>query len=80
MIVMDDIYDKFVEKLTKRVAEYFVPGDPADPATTLPPLASIAAADEVAGQVQDAIEQGATLSTGRQAHRPGRVPGSDRPH
>jgi succinate-semialdehyde dehydrogenase/glutarate-semialdehyde dehydrogenase len=71
MIVMDDIYDEFVEKLTKRVAEHFVPGDPADPATTLPPLASIAAADEVAGQVRQAVEQGATLRAGGNRVGPG---------
>jgi len=71
MIVLDDIYDEFVEKLTKRVAEHFVPGDPADPATTLPPLASIAAADEVAGQVRQAVEQGATLRAGGNRVGPG---------
>jgi succinate-semialdehyde dehydrogenase/glutarate-semialdehyde dehydrogenase len=71
MIVLDDIYDEFVEKLTKRVADHFVPGDPADPATTLPPLASIAAADEVAGQVRQAVDQGATLRAGGNRIGPG---------
>jgi succinate-semialdehyde dehydrogenase/glutarate-semialdehyde dehydrogenase len=64
MIVLSDLYDEFVDKLTKRVGDYYQPGDPADPATTLPPLASTAARDEVAGQVARAIEQGATLRTG----------------
>jgi succinate-semialdehyde dehydrogenase/glutarate-semialdehyde dehydrogenase len=72
MIVLADIYDDFVERLTKRVADYYVPGDPADPATTLPPLASVAAADEVAGQVARAVRQGATLRTGgHRVDRPG---------
>ncbi|MFI9382379.1 NAD-dependent succinate-semialdehyde dehydrogenase [Kutzneria sp. NPDC052558] len=64
MIVLADIYDEFVDKLTRRVAEYYRPGDPADPATTLPPLASVAARDEVAEQVATAVRQGATLRAG----------------
>jgi succinate-semialdehyde dehydrogenase/glutarate-semialdehyde dehydrogenase len=71
MIVMSDIYDEFVDRLTKRVGEYYQPGDPADPATTLPPLASISAADEVAGQVETAVRQGATLRTGGNRIGPG---------
>ena len=64
MIVMADIYEDFVDRLTARVAEHYLPGDPADPATKLPPLASVAAADEVAAQVATAVRQGATLRTG----------------
>lgn len=71
MIVLADLYDDFVDRLTKQVAEYYVPGDPADPATTLPPLASVAAADEVAGQVAKAVQQGATLRTGGRRIGPG---------
>ncbi|GHH80371.1 succinate-semialdehyde dehydrogenase [Streptomyces sulfonofaciens] len=71
MIVMADIYEEFVDGLTKRVAEYYRPGDPADPSTTLPPLASVAAADEVAAQVRTAVEQGATLRTGGRRIGPG---------
>jgi succinate-semialdehyde dehydrogenase/glutarate-semialdehyde dehydrogenase len=71
MIVLADIYDEFVDRLTKRVAEYYVAGDPSDPKTTLPPLASIAAADEVAGQVAKAVSQGATLRTGGRRIGPG---------
>ncbi|ADB33269.1 Aldehyde Dehydrogenase [Kribbella flavida DSM 17836] len=71
MIVLSGLYDEFVDRLTKRVAEYYVAGDPADPNTTLPPLASVAAADEVAGQVAKAIEQGATLRTGGRRIGPG---------
>ncbi|MEN3608685.1 NAD-dependent succinate-semialdehyde dehydrogenase [Plantactinospora sp. ZYX-F-223] len=72
MIVLADIYEEFVDRLTKHVAETFVPGDPGDPATKLPPLASVAAADEVAGQIEKAVRQGATLRTGgRRIDRPG---------
>jgi succinate-semialdehyde dehydrogenase/glutarate-semialdehyde dehydrogenase len=72
MIVLADLYDDFVDKLTAHVAAYFQPGDPADPKTKLPPLASIAAADEVAEQVANAVRQGATLRTGgRRIDRPG---------
>lgn len=72
MIVMADIYDDYVDRLTKRVAEHYLPGDPADPATKLPPLASVAAADEVAAQIETAVRQGATLRTGgHRIDRPG---------
>lgn len=72
MIVLADLYDDFVDRLTKHVADHYQPGDPADPATKLPPLASVAAADEVAAQVETAIRQGATLRTGgHRIDRPG---------
>jgi succinate-semialdehyde dehydrogenase/glutarate-semialdehyde dehydrogenase len=71
IIVLAGLYDEYVDRLTKRVAEYYVPGDPADPETKLPPLASIAAADEVAAQVAKAVEQGATLRTGGRRIGPG---------
>ncbi|MEU6660332.1 NAD-dependent succinate-semialdehyde dehydrogenase [Streptomyces sp. NPDC046821] len=71
MIVMADIYDEFVDKITKRVSNYYQPGDPADPATKLPPLASVAAADEVAAQVRTAVDQGATLRAGGNRIGPG---------
>lgn len=71
MIVLAGLYDEFVDKLTKRVADFYLPGDPADPETKLPPLASIAAADEVAEQVERAVRQGATLRTGGQRVEPG---------
>jgi succinate-semialdehyde dehydrogenase / glutarate-semialdehyde dehydrogenase len=71
MIVLADIYEEFVDRLTKRVAEHYLPGDPADPQTRLPPLASVAAADEVAAQVETAVRQGATLRTGGRRVGPG---------
>ncbi|MET1075025.1 MAG: NAD-dependent succinate-semialdehyde dehydrogenase [Umezawaea sp.] len=71
MIVLGDLYDDFVDRLTKHVSAHYRAGDPADPATTLPPLASVAAADEVAAQVATAIRQGATLRTGGTRIGPG---------
>lgn len=71
MIVLADIYEEFVDRLTKHVAETYRPGDPRDPATKLPPLASVAAADEVAGQIEKAVQQGATLRTGGRRLDPG---------
>ncbi|WP_427892592.1 NAD-dependent succinate-semialdehyde dehydrogenase [Kribbella sp. GL6] len=71
MIVLAELYEEYVDRLTKRVTEYYVPGDPADPSTTLPPLASEAAADEVAAQVAKAVEQGATLRAGGRRITPG---------
>ncbi|GAA0929512.1 NAD-dependent succinate-semialdehyde dehydrogenase [Kribbella koreensis] len=71
MIVLADLYDEFVDKLTKRVADFYLPGDPSDPETKLPPLASIAAADEVAEQIERAVRQGATLRAGGQRIEPG---------
>jgi succinate-semialdehyde dehydrogenase/glutarate-semialdehyde dehydrogenase len=69
--VLADLYDEYVDRLSKHVTDYFQPGDPADPATKLPPLASAAAADEVAAQVRKAVEQGATLRAGGQRIEPG---------
>lgn len=71
MIVMADLYDEFVDRLVERVTEYFLPGDPADPATKLPPLASASAANEVAEQIETAVGQGATLRAGGRRVTPG---------
>ncbi|HEX6351959.1 NAD-dependent succinate-semialdehyde dehydrogenase [Actinophytocola sp.] len=71
MIVLADLYDDFVDRMSKHVTDFFQPGDPADPAAKLPPLASVAAADEVAEQVRRAVEQGATLRAGGNRIEPG---------
>ncbi|MBO0979889.1 NAD-dependent succinate-semialdehyde dehydrogenase [Microbacterium sp. SD291] len=64
MIVMDDIYDEFVEEL-KKLATGLVPGDPADlPDGAFSPLSSREAAQKVHEQVQQAIADGATLEAG----------------
>ncbi|HEX2074053.1 MAG TPA: NAD-dependent succinate-semialdehyde dehydrogenase [Geodermatophilus sp.] len=62
-IVTDQIYDDFVAGLQQAFAG-FEPGDPADPATTLAPLSSERAAQDLAAQVKDAIDKGATVLAG----------------
>ncbi|MEE4025583.1 NAD-dependent succinate-semialdehyde dehydrogenase [Gordonia sp. PKS22-38] len=62
-IVLDDLYDDFVEALVGQFESVTV-GDPADPGTDMGPLSSISARDGVADQVDKAVEQGATLHTG----------------
>jgi succinate-semialdehyde dehydrogenase/glutarate-semialdehyde dehydrogenase len=63
MIVMSDIYDEFVDLLTARMSK-FRAGDPKDPDTTLAPLSSVAAAQKLELQIQQAVDQGAVLRTG----------------
>ena len=58
MIVVDEIYDDFLERYTGRVAALKA-GDPFDPATTLAPLSSRSAADLLKDKVGQAIAYGA---------------------
>ncbi|MCE2575146.1 NAD-dependent succinate-semialdehyde dehydrogenase [Komagataeibacter sp. FNDCR2] len=62
MIVVDAVYDRFVDLYKKGVAELKA-GDPMDPATTLAPLSSQKAADELAAQVEEAKKHGAVVET-----------------
>lgn len=62
-IVMDDLYEDFVEKFTAAM-EKIQPGDPMDEATRFGPLSSQAAADGLVEQIRDAVDKGATLNTG----------------
>lgn len=57
LIVSDAVYDRFLEAYRAGVAG-LVAGDPMDPATTLAPLSSQKAADDLAAQVSDAREEG----------------------
>lgn len=59
LIVVDAVYDEFLEKYRAGVAK-LVAGDPMDPATTLAPLSSQTAADQLGEQVKSAIAGGAT--------------------
>ncbi|MGO3035980.1 MAG: NAD-dependent succinate-semialdehyde dehydrogenase [Corynebacterium variabile] len=62
-IIVDDLYDAFLEKFTAGMAA--VPlGDPTVDGTVLGPLSSPTAADRLADQVDRAVAQGATLLTG----------------
>lgn len=61
MIVADKIYDEFVARYTVGVANLHA-GDPSDPATTLAPLSSQSAADELRKKIQQAVALGATAT------------------
>lgn len=60
IIVVDAVYDKFLEEYRKHVAQFKM-GDPMDPATTLAPLSSQHALEELKRQVQLAREEGITI-------------------
>ncbi|MGH3167387.1 MAG: NAD-dependent succinate-semialdehyde dehydrogenase [Trebonia sp.] len=64
MIVMDDIYDDFVAALAQRAASATprAPGD--DSPKSYSPMVSRKAAENLLGQVQDAVSKGATLHVG----------------
>ncbi|MFF9391311.1 NAD-dependent succinate-semialdehyde dehydrogenase [Streptomyces griseoluteus] len=62
-IALADVYDAFLAGLRDRMGEV-QPGDPADPATTLGPLSSEAAAELLMEQVRDAVDKGATVVLG----------------
>ncbi|WP_336961504.1 NAD-dependent succinate-semialdehyde dehydrogenase [Sphingobium aquiterrae] len=61
MIVVDELYDAFLEHYTQGVAGLRM-GDPFDPATTLAPLSSQKAADDVKEMIRQAVEHGATAT------------------
>ena len=64
MIVLDDVYDGFVARLTE-LATDLRPGDPSERAEGIfAPLSSRAAAERLAEQVDDAVSKGATLHAG----------------
>jgi len=62
-VVMEDLYDDFVEKFTASLAA-ITPADPTDEQTFLGPLSSQAAADNLEQQVKSAIAEGATALVG----------------
>ena len=63
LIVLDEVYDDFVAGLQQAFST-FSPGDPADPDTTMGPLSSERAAADLAEQIQDAVDKGATVLAG----------------
>ncbi|MGH2865779.1 MAG: aldehyde dehydrogenase family protein [Solirubrobacteraceae bacterium] len=70
-IVLADIYEKLVERFAERLSA-LEPGDPVEEATTLGPLSSAQAVEDLEEQVNDAIERGATAVVGgRRIQRPG---------
>ncbi|WP_409331789.1 NAD-dependent succinate-semialdehyde dehydrogenase [Trujillonella humicola] len=71
LIVTEELYEPFVEGL-KQAFSTFSPGDPADPSTSLAPLSSERAAQDLHAQIQDAIDKGATVvAGGKRPDRPG---------
>ncbi|MDL9981332.1 NAD-dependent succinate-semialdehyde dehydrogenase [Microbacterium candidum] len=62
-IVVDGLYDAFLEKFTAAMDAQVV-GDPFADDTTIGPLSSLRAAEGLAAQVDKAVAQGATLVTG----------------
>lgn len=60
IIVVDAVYDVFLEKYKAGVAALKA-GDPMDPSTTLAPLSSRGAADDLRKQVEQAVAHGATV-------------------
>lgn len=62
-IVVDDLYEQFVEKFAAGIGGATV-GDPFAEDTVIGPLSSLTAAERLAEQVDRAVAQGATLVTG----------------
>lgn len=62
-IVVDGLYDAFLEKFTAAMSAAKV-GDPFAEDTVLGPLSSLAAAERLQAQVDNAVAQGARLVTG----------------
>jgi succinate-semialdehyde dehydrogenase/glutarate-semialdehyde dehydrogenase len=58
MIIVDEVYDRFLENYTAGVAGLRA-GDPFEPDTTLAPLSSQGAADEIKDKIRQAVAHGA---------------------
>lgn len=63
IIVLADQYEEFTEKFAA-AAKAVTPGDPADPQTFMGPLSSAQAVTNLAAQIEDAVQQGATVLAG----------------
>jgi succinate-semialdehyde dehydrogenase/glutarate-semialdehyde dehydrogenase len=61
MIIVDELYDRYREKYVKGV-EGLKAGDPFDPETTLAPLSSQEAADQLKEKIAEAVKHGATAT------------------
>ena len=61
MIIVDEIYDRFLERYAAGVAGLRA-GDPFDPDTTLAPLSSQGAADDIKDRIRQAVSHGATAT------------------
>lgn len=63
VIVEESVADAFLEKVTEKL-KAVKPGDPMDADTTLAPLSSEKALEDVLKQVHEAVKEGATLLMG----------------
>lgn len=61
MIVVDAVYEQFMQLYSEGVVQLKA-GNPFDPQTTLAPLSSQAAADEIREKIRDAVAHGATAT------------------
>ncbi|MGN7999121.1 NAD-dependent succinate-semialdehyde dehydrogenase [Sphingomonas sp. 22176] len=61
MIIVDEVYDAFLERYTKGVSALRM-GDPSDPETTLAPLSSEKAVADLREMIARAVEHGATAT------------------
>lgn len=66
-IVMDQVYDEFLEKLVANFASV-KPGDPMDPTTTLAPMNTKKTKEKLQKQVDEAIAAGATVVYGNESY------------
>ena len=64
LLVHRDIHDEFVEKMSRRAAQLYAPGNPLDPATTLGPMVSRNQQQVVLGWIEKGKADGATLAFG----------------
>ena len=62
-IVVDAVADEFESRFIESM-DALVVGDPFDPATNIGPIVSEAQRDELIGQVEEAVRQGATVHNG----------------
>jgi succinate-semialdehyde dehydrogenase / glutarate-semialdehyde dehydrogenase len=67
ILVQDDVYDAFAEKLSARVAKLKV-GNGFDDGVTQGPLITMDAVEKVERLLQDATAKGATITTGGKRH------------
>ncbi|MBT9671615.1 aldehyde dehydrogenase family protein [Secundilactobacillus kimchicus] len=64
-IVMDNVYDQFVEALKDKFSKV-VPGDPLDPNTSLAPMNTKRAKEKLQKQLDEAIKAGANVAYGNE--------------
>ncbi|GAA4283017.1 NAD-dependent succinate-semialdehyde dehydrogenase [Brevibacterium daeguense] len=67
MIVMDDLYDEFVEKIAV-AAQEAAPEDPTTDGSKLSPLSSVAAKERFLEQVNATVADGATILAGEEQY------------